>query len=163
MVDPTTLIPCYIVNLLTDKTIKFGVLPEEISESHDASWDSTDVRGRSAPYFGYAGNGARTVSYSITLHSDLCKDIKNTVNELKKLVYPKYLGSIVNPPYCYVKFGDMVSMRAIVNSVSVSWSGTIIEDCKYYSTAEVSLEFSELCMNNIPTATKLASHSAPSI
>lgn len=157
MVKPSSLINCYILNKITDKKITFDVIPEEISESLGASWDSTDVRGRSAPYFGYAGNEARTVSFSITLHDDLCNDLKGTVKELKGLVYPKYSGSIVIPPYCYVVFGSMVKMTAIVNSVSVSWSGTILGDSKtnndYYSTAEVSIEFTELKTGKIPTAT----------
>lgn len=157
MVSPGKLITCYIRNAITEKTISFNVIPEEISESVDATWDTMDIRGRSAPYFGFSGNGARTVSYSITLHDDLCPDLEKTVKDLKGLVYPKYLGSVVTPPYCYVKFGNMVNMYAIVNSVNVSWSGVIIGDNNktnaHYSTAEVSIEFSELRKNGIPTAT----------
>ncbi len=152
VINPSRLITCYILNKLTDKTIKFYVIPEEVSESYGASWDSTEVRGRSAPYFGFSGNEARTVSYSITLHADYCKNLKDIVKELKRLVYPKYAGSIVIPPYCKVKFGSMVDMTAIVNNVSVNWSGTLIDGNDYYSTAEVSIEFTELRTNKIPSA-----------
>ena len=153
MVDPSSLITCYILNKLTDKKIVFKTIPEEVSESYGATWDATDVRGRSAPYYGFAGNESRTVSYSITLHADYCDNLKQTVKDLKGLVYPKYSGSIVIPPYCYVKFGAMVAMTAIVNSVSVTWSGTLIEGADYYSTAEVSIEFTELRTGKIPSAT----------
>lgn len=151
----TPLVTNYIRNNITDEIIKFQTLPEDISESYAASFDSTEIRGRSAPYFGYAGSEARSVTYSITLSEDILgDDYMNIIKKLKALVYPKYSGSLVIPPYCTIKLGDMINyMYAIVNSVSVSWSGTIIEDKQHYSKADVSLDLTQIIKSSIPTAT----------
>lgn len=165
----TPLITNYIINNITGDKIVFKTLPEDISESYAASFDSTEVRGRSAPYFGYAGSEARSVTYSITLSEDILGDeYMNIIGKLKALVYPKYSGSLVIPPYCTIKLGDMIDyMYAVVNSVSVSWSGTILSDNtslmydvtnpksfskQHYSKAEVSLDITQIIRENLPTA-----------
>jgi hypothetical protein len=147
------LISHYIINLITDEKVIFKTLPEDVSETYAASWETTDIRGRSAPYIGYAGNEARSVSYSITLQDDICDNMMKVVKFLKGLVYPKYSGSIVIPPYCLVHFGGMVSnMTAVVNNVSLSWGGPILSDANHYSKVDISLDFTELRRSSIPTA-----------
>jgi hypothetical protein len=75
------------------------------------------------------------------------------VKFLKGLVYPKYSGSIVIPPYCLVHFGGMVSnMTAVINNVSLSWGGPILSDANHYSKVDISLDFTELRRSSIPTA-----------
>lgn len=154
---PSDLMTHFIQNMLTGETKTFNTLPDDVTETYSTSWDMTDIRGRSAPYIGYSGNEARSVSYSITLQEDMCDDMMGVVKFLKGLVYPKYYGSLVDPPYCVVKLGGMVdSMTAVVNSVSVSWEGPILGDdsstSDHYSRAEISLDFTELRNRNIPTA-----------
>lgn len=150
-VAPGNLIPCYIVNKLTGDTIQFMVLPEEVTESYSVSMEPKEIMGRSAPYISYSGNEARTVGYSITLHEDIVQNMMTVIDKLKRLVYPKYTDSHIQPPYQYVKFGDMIDMMAVVTSVSLSWGQTIIEDQQHYSQCEVSLEFMELRISSLPS------------
>lgn len=152
MNEMTKLIHCYVINLLTDTKITFKVPPEELTESVSASFEPQEIRGRSAPFFSYNSNGARTVSFTVTLHEEYCAGgIWKTVNQLKALVYPTYSGSIVRPPKCYVRFGSMVGMRAIIENVSVSWEKPYIQDVGkriVFNKASVSLEFTEYMVND---------------
>ena len=162
--DVQKIMTCYIANMINGDVIKFKALPEDVSESLDTSWEATDIRGRSIPYQSYAGNGPRSISFSVTLHADICDDIVGTVKRMKALVYPKYVGSIVIPPYCSVRIGKIISTKAIVNSVSVSWSDTILSNNKsnteydpdnaFYSKAEVSFDLSEIKTTGIPSVTR---------
>lgn len=153
--EPVT---CYVRNMLTQEIIYFKAPPESISESFSASFDATEVRGRSAPYYGYAGNDARAVSYSVTLLEDILGSAyMSTINKLRALVYPKYSGSLVIPPSCQIKLGDMIKVNAmnvfIVNSVSVEWSGVFLEGSDHYSQAEVSFDLTEVVRGALPQAT----------
>lgn len=127
--NPRNYMICYIRDLINDRTITFKTLPESVSETYSSEWSSESVTGRSAPYMAYNGNPSRTVDYSVTLNRDILgdPDFQNTINKCKMLVYPNYAGGgIVTPPYCYVRFGGMIKMFAVVESVSVSWEGPII-------------------------------------
>ena len=164
--NPTQIVPCYIVNLVTGMKINFATLPTDVSEDYSASFGSQQPMGRSSPYFNYENSEARTVSYSVTLHKDIVPDMENVVLECKKLVYPKYTGSLVTPPYCYVRFGAMINMTAIVNSVSIEWggaAGTILCDTLYseslggnasptYSDVQLSFSFTELRLRSLMQA-----------
>ena len=148
---PSSYIECYIINLLNNTTIKFVTLPEDLNESYSGGMNPQEVLGRTTPYFTYNNNDARSVSYSIRLHEDVCKDMMVVIDELKRLVYPRYVGSVVDPPYCYVKFGDMVNMKAIVSDVSLDWGDTIIEGTSHFARCDVSLSFLELRNITLPT------------
>ena len=128
-ISTETLVTCYIYNLITNEKIQFKTLPESISESYQGSWQPQDILGRSAPYFAFLSNSARTADYSVTLDRNILGDPQyvNTINQCKRLVYPNYAGGgIVVPPYCYVRFGGMLKMFAIIENVSLSWSGVYI-------------------------------------
>lgn len=135
-------INCYIKNLVTGTTIEFELIPETVSDNNSASFDAQDIRGRSNPIQGYNTSGPRTVSFSIQLHDDYCKDgILTTVNKLRALTYPAYGGG-VTPPSCYVRFGKMIRMKAVVTSVSVQWNKPYRNGV--FTQAEVSLDFTEI-------------------
>lgn len=137
-------VECYVKNLVTGTTIKFRALPEEFSESVNATFEEQPIRGRSEAYQGYSYSGPHNLSFDVTLHDDLCDDgIQNTVNKLKALVYPDYGGTIISPK-CYVRFGNMVAMKAIISSISVSRNKPYRDGI--YLSASVSLEFTE-CEN----------------
>lgn len=152
-VDPNSIIVCYILNMLTNEVIKFPAYPPELSESYSSSYTTTDIAGRSAPYFSYGGNPARSFDYSVTVQEDIVKDLKLLVNKIKGLVYPIYYGSLVQPPYCYVKFGDMISSYAIVESVSFTWGETVLDGSTTFSKVDISFSFQEMRQNSLPTAT----------
>ena len=173
---PDSLITCYIYNLITDERIEFVVIPEGVTETYSAEWTTQDILGRSAPYLAFVGNPARTVEYSIQLDRDILGDpvYENTIDSCKRLVYPNYTaGGIVVPPYSYIRFGGIIKMFAVVESVSVSWSGTIISNSddtpgggyqgntspndNLYSQCELSFSFTEIRTRNqlLPTAKNL--------
>lgn len=135
-------ISCYIKNLITGTTIEFDLIPEEFSETNVATYDQHNIRGRSSPIQGYSNSGPRNISYMVQIHDDCCTNgIVDTVNKLRALSYPEYGGSIV-PPKCYIRFGDMLSIKAVVINVNVTWrkpyrNGTFIN-------ADVSLDFIEI-------------------
>ena len=172
--NPDDYITCYIYNLVTDKKIQFKTLPEGINESYSAEWQSNDVLGRSAPYIAYGGNPARTVDYSVVLDRNIIgdPDFQNTINACISLVYPDYADNgIVIPPYCYVRFGGVIRMYAVVDNVGVSWSGPIISDNEsdyatvesanpnknLFAQAELSFSFTEIRTygQSIPTGSNL--------
>jgi hypothetical protein len=161
--NPDDYITCYIRNMITDETITFKTTPDSISENYSASWSSHEVLGRSAPYYSYGGNDARSVSYSVKLFKDALGDkFVTTVKQCASLVYPRYQGVYAIPPYCYVRFGGMIKMFAIVNSVAITWGDVFIADemvdanSNTFSTADISFDFSELISGShaIPQAVK---------
>lgn len=159
--NPANYMTCYIYNMITDEKIIFKTLPENVSESYSSDWQNTDVMGRTAPYIAYNMSSARTVNYTVMLERDILGDqFQSTIDQCIRLIYPKFMsGGVVAPPYCYVRFGGMVNMFAVVNDVSVDWSGSIIghtyastTENKYnmdansnvFSQADVSFGFTEL-------------------
>lgn len=148
--NPEKIISCFVINRLTGEIIKFPAFPTDMSESVGVSYSPQTILGRSAPYFSYEGNDARTISFSVKLEDNICPNMAQVVERLKALAYPKYQGSIVRPPYCYVKFGEMVNMNAIIGGVSVSWSGVVLEGSDHLSVADVSFDFTELRLRTLP-------------
>lgn len=125
---PDDYITCYIYNLITNELIQFKTLPDGVNENYASEWSTQEIMGRSAPYLAYTGNPARSVDYTVTLDRNIMgdPDFNNTILKCKRLVFPNYSGNIVIAPYCYIRFGGMVKMFAIVESVGVSWSGGVI-------------------------------------
>lgn len=150
--NPSSILSCYIINKITEETIIFNAYPTELNESFSAGFDSQSIMGRSSPYFTYSGNEARSISYSLTLQEDICPNMRAVVDRLKALVYPKYAGSLVQPPYCYLKFGDMVSCYAIVDGVDFSWGETVLSGSTHFSQVEVSFSYQEMRLSSLPMA-----------
>lgn len=150
MAGPSTNpIECYIINLVTNTKIEFLCNPEDVSENIASTFDAQTVRGRTAPFVGYDNTGPRTVSVSFIVNADLEGDAKTAltnfkrkVNAIRALAYPEYQGQYIKPPVCFVRIGKMVSMRAITEGVSVSWSLPYSEGL--YRQAEISLEFTQI-------------------
>ena len=149
--SPDNIMICYIINRITDQVIKFPSYPTDVNESFSAEYNPKDIMGRSAPYFSFGGNGARSVGYSLKVSDDICPDLMGLVRSIKGLVYPKYYGSVVQPPYCYVKFGEMVAMNAILESVDFTWSETVLDGSQHFSVVDINFSFQELRLDSIPT------------
>lgn len=151
-VSASDIMVCYIINKLTGDTIVFNAYPADLNESYSAEFNPSAVMGRSSPYWSYSGNSARSISYQVVLLEDICPNMMSVVDQLRGLVYPNYAGSLVQPPYCYIKFGDMVSCSAIVDSVDFTWGETVLADNQHFSKVEVSLSYQELRLGSLPTS-----------
>lgn len=155
--NPQDIVSCYIINYLNGDTIIFATLPEDMSENYTTEWNSQTPMGRSAPFISYQNNGSRTVDFSVKLHYDICPDMMDVVKRLKGFTYPKYNGSLVQPPFCYVHFGNMVNMKAVINSISFQWDGTLSSDeimnqpTGSFTSCNISFNFTELRIDSLPT------------
>jgi hypothetical protein len=135
------------------------LIPTELSETFNTGWNSQDIPGRSAPYYSFTGNDARSVSFSITLHDDINEDLMETVDALRRACYPRYSGNIIEPPYFYIKFGEMVNMVGTMGGLSYTWEGSIISKntlddsrpLQHFSKVDISLDFNELRVRRLPT------------
>lgn len=137
------IITIFIANLLTGKIIDLPFVPDgPITEGLQISFDSQEIRGRSALIYGYSGTGPRTISFAVRLHDDYCYGgIKNKVSAIKALGYPLYRTHVLAPS-CYVKIGNFLKFRGILNSIDVSWDRPIRDG--YYLIADVSLSFNTI-------------------
>lgn len=129
-----------IVNLTTGKVIEMTHIPEELEDSNSASFSEVNIQGRSAPVLGYDGSGPRMIRFTLQLHDDYCpQGIKQEVQNLKALTYPKYSGSRIEPPRCYVRIGNFLRMTGVCDDVSVNWKKPYRDGVFVY--ADVSLSF----------------------
>lgn len=130
----------YILNLATTSRIEFH-MPTELSDSMSANFESQNVRGRSAQYHGYNDSGPRTISFSIELQADYCKEEFNiTIAKLKALVYPVYTNGVIYPS-CVIKLGNVLTGQFIINSVGVSYDGNQAPERDHlYTKATVSID-----------------------
>lgn len=153
--DPNSILVFYIINMVTGEIIKFPAYPSDLSESYSADFQSNSPMGRSAPYIYYGGNDARSFSFSVWVEANMCDDYAGTIKKLRALIYPEYRGSIVAPPYCHVRFGDMLNTKAIIESIDFSWAedAPVLEGSNYISRCEISFTFNELRLKSIPHAT----------
>ena len=130
----------YIMNLATTSIIEFH-LPSELSDSMSANFESQNVRGRSAQYHGYNDSGPRSISFSIELQADYCKEEFNiTIAKLKALTYPVYTNGVIYPS-CVIKLGNVLTGQFIINSVGVSYDGSQAPERDHmYTKATVSID-----------------------
>lgn len=133
-------IDAYIYNEVVDQIIDFqAFLPDEITDNISAQFSQQSVPGRSNPFQGYEYTGPKTVSFTMQIHDDLCKEnIVALVRQLKALAYPEY-GSYIIPPKCFVRLGIVIGMKGICKDVSVVWKKPY-RDQKYLA-ADVTMTF----------------------
>lgn len=132
-------IPAYIVNLTTGHVIEFAHIPDELEDSNSSSFSEINIQGRSTPVLAYDGSGPRNVTFTLQLHDDYCRlGIKQTVDLLKSLTYPRY-STYILPPRCYIRIGETIRMTGVCEDVTVNWKKPYRDNKFVY--AEVSLTF----------------------
>ncbi|AWD93029.1 hypothetical protein HSE3_gp077 [Bacillus phage vB_BceM-HSE3] len=138
-----------VYNMNTGTKFEFPAMPDEISDNENAQFEDQAIAGRSAPIFNYSSSGPRSVSFSITLHDDYCKDgILATVNKFKALVYPSYRELIASPK-CYIRIGDFIRCICVVESVDVTWKKPYRNGI--YIVADVNISLKEVA--DVPYST----------
>lgn len=136
--------PCFIKNLITGTTIQLrSGLPEGMSDNANASFDPANIRGRSNQIQGYSDTEARTVSFDYTFHEELEPEgLLTVISRIKALEYPGY-ASVVEPPKCYLRLGNVVRGTFICTDASVSYKDDAGSRDDYYLGADVSFSFTE--------------------
>lgn len=158
----TILLDNYLYISHMDEGIQFWRLPdcpEEIDDSLQSTFATTNALGRSAPVFTYSNSGPRTVTVSLNLHRDLMDDINegysnsklqgvgedyidNMVKAIQAIALPKYnlSNKAVEPPMIAIRFVDQIFIKGVVNGqVQVTYKKPILSNNKY---AQVTISFS---------------------
>lgn len=157
------LIPNYIYLYHTDEFLVLPSFPEQIQDSLNSTFQSTNAIARSAPVFSYSNSGPRKVQVSLDLHRDMLDGVNLGVSNMKidpigddyvdtiikkiqAIALPRYNSSerAVEPPMVAIRFGDEIFIKGVVEGgLSVTYKKPLIivndKESKY---AQVSLSFS---------------------
>ena len=104
----------------SDFEIRFQYFPEEISDSKSASWNTTEIIGRSHPILAYQSSDSLTMSLELHFFgNDWSEGIYNQqkIRQLMSLVYPDYSSGVKPPSRVLVSIGTQIRMVAVVSSV----------------------------------------------
>ena len=143
---------CYIT--VNGKTMNFPCYPESVDDSQQASYNSTNILGRSEPFQVYTGSGPRTVSVAFTMHCEMVHSANSYqtdyeyVNSLVRLIesscYPNY-GSSVAAVKCTLQVAMNIRITGIITNVSTKWYGPIIDN--KYQMVDINFSVTE-CTGN---------------
>ena len=130
----------------------YGMLPDEISESHSANFASMDIQSRSGQLWSYSGGSSRTLSLNITVHEDYLSeylggnaDIRDYAALFKALTYPEYKGTKVEPPSLLLRVGSFIRFKGVCTEAQVNWRKPIRND--RYIVADFNISLTEANAN----------------
>lgn len=135
--DPSS--SCYILVLPDERespiTIPFQIMPDRVTDSKTAEFDSAFIIGRSSPLKTYKYSSARRINLTLEFFASLnsedlapnedgANNVKTHVNNLRALVNPNYGSSVIRrPKKCLVRLGNNVAFVGFCTNVSVSYRG----------------------------------------
>lgn len=110
------------------KEIYIDVIPDSVSHSYNANWESRDFQGRISPVYIYKNGSDETYSFSIVVHEDVLqgayqgKPITTFIDDIKSLSYPVQASGKRGQylPKVYFQLGE-ISGFGIVNT-SIEWN-----------------------------------------
>lgn len=139
---------CFIT--VNGATMAFPCYPESVDDSQTASYQPTNILGRSEPFQIYTGSGPRSVNVSFTMHCEMVHGANSYqsnyeyVNSLVRLVesscYPNY-GSGVAAIKCTLQVALNIRITGIITNVSTKWYGPIIDN--KYQMVDLSFSVTE--------------------
>ena len=141
--------------------VPIPVIPDSISDSTKADWNSQSILGRATPIAAYNYTGARSISFSFEMSRDPNEVVYDGIGnqwspnkvlaELRALVYPEYLhgdnGGVVAPLATFV-FADFKS-HGYVENIGFNWKRPIINDNNEYGFVEVSVSMTEIVSGSV--------------
>lgn len=163
------IIPNYIYFYHLDEFFILPFHPDNVTDSLNSTFASTNALSRSAPVFTYSNSGPRTVTINFTLHRDLLNDLNKKFSNVKLNVVSKvmdedyvdkligYLQAValpkyelynngsksVKPPEIAIRLGNEVFVKGVVNSgIQINYRKPINEYNRY-SQIDVSFTVSE--------------------
>lgn len=135
--------------------------PDQVTDSMESSFASTNALSRSAPVWTYQHSGPRTVQITLPLHRDMMDDynvgvsnvtpetgddyVDTLIKKLQAISVPKYnvTNKAVEPPAVCLRLGQEIFIRGIVNgAIAVSYSKPLLSNNKY-ANVQVSFTISE--------------------
>lgn len=121
---------CFLLNLNGGSTdrLEFQLMPDTITESKQANYDTIPIIGRSLPYLGYSHSSSRQISLGLQFVA-LEREgkytpewVKDRVRWLESKVYPRYDGNWVYPPSrLLLVIGKAIGMTVVMSSCSTTW------------------------------------------
>lgn len=136
--------------------------PDQISDSINSNFSSTNALSRTAPVFSYIDSGPREVQISLQLHRDMMDEVNFKhcnvtpddgddyvdmfIKKLLAVALPNYhtASKEVEPPMVAVKFGDQLFIKGVVNGgVTVEYNKPLLIGNKY-SLVNISFKVSEI-------------------
>lgn len=132
--------------------------PEQLQETLNSQFNSTNVLARTAPIYSYQYSGPRSIAISLSLHRDMMTQINygvsnlnvnlgddyvdSLVNYLQTIALPTYeaTSKAVNPPLIGLRFGNEVYIKGVVvGGVTVTSKLPLLANGKY---AQIEVSFS---------------------
>lgn len=139
----------------------FGILPDDIRESHSANFEQMTIMSRSGQLQSYSGGNNRTTDISITVHEDYLAeymggkaDIREFAAQFKALTYPEYMDSKVIPPRILLRVGKFFQFHGVCTESSVTWKKPMRND--RYICADFSISLMETNSNAFAASEILA-------
>lgn len=131
----------------------YGVLPDDIAETHTANFEPMNIVSRSGQILAYSGGSNRELSINITVHEDYLAeymggkaDIREYAAQFKALTYPEYTDVAVIPPSILLRVGTFIQFKGVCTSATVTWKKPIRNG--RYIIADFSLSLQETNSNS---------------
>lgn len=165
----------YIYFYHTDNFIVLPTIPDTITDTLQANYQSTSLLSRSAPIFTYSNSGPRSVQLSFRLHRDMMQDINygksnfnvelgddyvdTLIKKIQAMALPRYDSDtkLVDPPIVAIRLGNEVFIKGVISGqISVAYSGPINYNRKY-SLVDIGFTVNEIDPIDATTVQELGS------
>ena len=131
----------------------YGILPDDITESHGANFEPMSIMSRSGQLLAYSGGSNRELTLNITVHEDYLAeymggtaDIREYAAQFKTLTYPEYTEGGVIPPSILLRVGTFIQFKGVCSNAQVTWKKPIRNG--RYIVADFSLSLQETNSNS---------------
>ena len=157
---------------------KFIILPayaEDISDTSDVNFTSSNPLARSAPIFSYAGSGPRVVTVRFSFHREMMKQINynnssvitddyvdELIKDIQACTLPVYSATskMVNPPIVALRMGEDVFIKGVIGgSLGLTYKTPILSNGKY-AVVDFTITIKEVDPYDAETITKIGSYRA---
>lgn len=171
----TQILDSYMYFYHTQNYIVLPTIPEQVTDSLSANFQSTSILSRSAPIYTYSNSGPRSIQVSLRLHRDMMDDanynksnftielgddyVDTLVKQIQAVALPRYDSStkLVDPPIVALRLGNEVFIKGVVvGGLTVTYSGAIRQDRKY-SVVDISFNINEIDPIDATTIQQLGS------
>ena len=149
--------------------------PDQISDSIQSEFASTNALSRTAPVFSYIQSGPREVQISLQLHRDMMDEVNFThcnvtpddgddyvdmfIKKLMAVALPNYhtASKEVEPPMVAVKFGRELFIKGVVSGgVTVEYQKPLLTNSKC-AVVNISFKVSETSPMDASSISKVGS------